>query len=78
MTPSSIGMILTMPLPQILQMTTTAIATSAMNQLVSQLLMAEGARFSPIAMMIGPVTTGGKNLMTFLEPYPLQIAESTR
>ena len=71
-------MILTIPLPQILQMMTTTIATSAIHQLALQLLIADGARFNPIAMMIGPVTTGGKYFMTLEEPHALQIAESTR
>ena len=51
-----------------LQTMTTTIATRATSQFVVQLLMAEGARLRPMAMMIGPVTTGGKNFMTFLLP----------
>ncbi len=67
-----------MPLPQMLQTMTTAIATRAIHQLVEQLLMADGARIRPMAMMMGPVTTGGKKRMTFLEPKALQIAERMR
>ena len=61
-------MILIMPLPQMLQTMTTAMATRAMPQLELQLSMAEGARCRPTHMMIGPVTMGGKNFMTFLLP----------
>ena len=67
-----------MPLPQMLQTMTTTIATRAIHQLVEQLLMADGARIRPMAMMIGPVTTGGKKRMTFFEPKALQIPASTR
>ena len=72
------GTILIMPLPQILQTMTTTMAARAMGQLVEQLLMAEGARIRPMAMMMGPVTTGGKKRITFLEPKALQIRDSTR
>ena len=61
-----------------LQTMTTTMATSATIQFVVQLLMADGARLRPMAMMIGPVTTGGKNFMTFLLPYTLQIKARTR
>ena len=36
--------------------------------IVAQLLSADGARQRPIAIIIGPVTTGGKNFITFLTP----------
>ena len=52
-----------MPLPQMLQTMTVPSATKASSQLAWQLLMAEGARIRPMAMMMGPVTTGGKNFM---------------
>ena len=52
-----------MPLPQMLQMMTVASATKASSQLLWQLLMALGARIRPMAMMMGPVTTGGKNFI---------------
>ena len=71
-------MILIIPLPQILQMMTTKIATRAMGQLVEQLFRAEGARIRPMEMMIGPVTTGGKKVITFLDPTDLQISARTR
>ena len=57
------GRILTMPLPQMLHTTTTPSATKASSQFAWQLLIAEGARIRPIEMIMGPVTTGGKNRM---------------
>ena len=78
MTPRRIGTILIMPLPQILQMTTMTIATSATHQQLSTLLIAEGARLRPIEMMIGPVTIGGKYFITLLVPYALKSAASRR
>ena len=71
MTPRRIGMILTMPLPQMLQATMMAMATMATHQLLEQLLMAEEDRFRPMAMMMGPVTIGGKKRMTLLAPKAL-------
>ena len=61
-------MIFTMPLPQMLQMTMMRIATIATIQLVEQLLIAVAERQRPIAMMIGPVTIGGKNFITRFTP----------
>ena len=52
-----------MPLPQMLQTITAASATKASSQLLWQLVMADGARIRPMEMMMGPVTTGGKNRM---------------
>ena len=63
-----IGMILIMPLPQMLQITMIRIATIATSQFVEQLLIAVPERQRPIAMMIGPVTIGGKNFITRLTP----------
>ena len=77
-TPIRIGIIFAMPLPQMLHTTITTRATRAMGQLVAQLLMAEGARIRPMAMMMGPVTTGGKNFITFLLPQALQMAARIR
>ena len=57
-----------MPLPQMLHAMTTTIASRAIHQLVWQLLMALDAKVMPMQMMIGPVTTGGKNRMTFCAP----------
>ena len=54
-------MILVMPLPHILQAMTTTIATTATSQLASQLLIAEEERIRPMAMMMGPVTMGGRS-----------------
>ena len=69
------------PLPQMLQTTMTASATIARVQFVAQPLTATpasfltatatGARPRPIAMMIGPVTIGGKQRMTRLMPNAL-------
>ena len=46
----------------------------AIHQLPVQLLMAEEDRFRPMAMMMGPVTMGGKKRMTFLAPNALNKA----
>ena len=54
---------MTIPLPQMLQTITVPRATKASSQLDSQLVTAEGARIKPIEMMMGPVTTGGKNFI---------------
>ena len=62
------GIIFTMPLPQMLHITIIAKAKIASGQLVAALLMALGASIRPIDMMIGPVTIGGKNLITLLMP----------
>ena len=67
-------MILTMPLPQMLQATMMAMATMATHQFLEQLLMADEDRFRPMAMMIGPVTIGGKKRMTLLAPNALNRA----
>ena len=60
-----------MPLPQILQTTITTMATNAIHQFAEQLLIADWERERPIAMMIGPVTIGGKYFITLLEPKTL-------
>ena len=78
MTPMRMGRILTIPLPQILQMMIARIATSAMGQFAEQLLMALYESISPIAMIMGPVTMGGKNLITFPAPNILNRRASTR
>ena len=57
------GRILTMPLPQMLHTITVPSATKASSQLDWQLVIAEGARIRPMEIMMGPVTTGGKNFM---------------
>ena len=61
-------MILNIPFPQMLKMMMTARATTARNQLVDALLIAEPARLSPIQIITGPVTTGGRNLITRFTP----------
>ena len=78
MTPRRIGIIFTMPRPQMLQTTTMTIATSAMPQLLEQFSTADFERLRPMAMMIGPVTTGGKYFMTFEVPKARKAAASTR
>ena len=67
-TPMIIGMILIIPLPKILQAMIATTAASAIHQLELQLFRAEEERVRPMAMMIGPVTTGGKKRITFLDP----------
>ena len=67
-TPSRMGMILIIPLPQMLHTIIMAIARRAIHQFWLQLLIAEPERMRPMAMMMGPVTTGGKKRMTFLAP----------
>ena len=52
-----------MPLPQMLHTITVASAAKASSQLLWQFLMALGAKIRPMEMMIGPVTTGGKNFI---------------
>ena len=60
MTPSSTGMIRIMPLPHMLQTMMIRVARRAIQTLAMQLLMADPESVRPMAMMIGPVTTGGK------------------
>ena len=54
-----------------------AIATTASHQQVEALVTAEGARFKPMRMMMGPVTTGGRNRITFFTPTSLMTAART-
>ena len=70
-----IGIILNMPFPQILKMIITANAVNAIHQLVEAFEIADGARDKPMQMIIGPVTTGGKNFMT---PTSLNISATAR
>ena len=70
-TPRSIGMIFAMPLPQMLNIITEANAIMAIGQLVAQFVIADGAKISPIEIIIGPVTTGGKKRITLFAPNPL-------
>ena len=51
-------------MPHILKAIITANATNAKNQFVEALEIAEDARLRPIQMITGPVTTGGKYLIT--------------
>ena len=50
-----------------LQAMTTTMATRAMNQSFEQFSIADCDRVSPMAIMIGPVTMGGKYHMTRLK-----------
>ena len=68
-----IGRILNIPLPQMLNMITTPSAIIASNQFCEAFAIADGASERPIQMIIGPVTTGGKNFITFLIPTSLMI-----
>ena len=70
-------MILVMPLPHMLKPMTIAMATTATSQLAEQLVIAEEESVRPMAMMMGPVTIGGKNRMTFFTPKALKSAERT-
>ena len=51
---------------------------SATGQQLEAELTATGARHSPMPMMIGPVTTGGKNFITRFTPQPFTTAETSR
>ena len=66
------------PLPHILNIIITASATNASNQLVEAFVIAEPASERPIQIMIGPVTTGGRNFITLLTPTSLIIKASTK
>ena len=77
-TPISIGMILNIPLPQILKTMIVPSAINASSQLLDAFEIAEGARLRPMQMMIGPVTTGGRNLMTRFTPTSFTISASIR
>ena len=71
-------MILNMPLPQMLKTIITARATNARNQLVEAFPMAEDARLKPIQIITGPVTTGGRYLITRFTPTIRMINDRTR
>ena len=77
-TPNNIGTIFAIPFPQILKKITIARAIMASGQHVAQLFNADGARHNPIAIIIGPVTTGGKNFITRFTPTNLMTRASTR
>ena len=78
MTPRRMGIIFTIPLPQMLQTITTAMATRATGQLAWQLFTALLESERPMDIMMGPVTMGGKKRMTLRTPKALKSAESTR
>ena len=56
---------------------TMAMAIIARSQSVLQLFIADGASMRPMAIIIGPVTTGGKNFITFFAPNNLTNAATT-
>ncbi len=57
-----------MPRPKIAAASTAKMPASATGQQVEALFTATGERTRPMPMMIGPVTTGGKNRITRLTP----------
>ena len=67
-----------MPFPQRLKTIIVPRAISARSQLVEALEIADGARESPIQMIMGPVTTGGRYLITFFIPISLIIKARIR
>ena len=69
--PSKIGIILIIPLPKMLKIITRTSAITASHQFFVQLFTADGASPKPIAMIIGPVTTGGKSFIILLIPTAL-------
>ena len=70
-TPRSTGIILMMPLPHTEDVMTVTMAMIANSQLVWQLAIAEPESTSPIAITMGPVTTGGKKCRIFWMPNDL-------
>ena len=72
------GIILIIPLPQMLHTTTTRMAIRATHQQLRMLPTAVPARMRPMEMMMGPVTTGGKSLITRLTPKAFTAAASTK
>ena len=67
-----------MPLPQILQATTRTMATMATSQSLAQLSTAVWERVKPMETIMGPVTMGGKNRITFPAPKTLIRKASSR
>ncbi len=55
------GMIFIMPLPHILQAMTTTIATTGDEPVGFAVIDSEEERIRPMAMMMGPVTIGGRS-----------------
>ena len=77
-TPSNIGTMRIMPRPHIEAQMVVAMATMASIQLVWQLVMAEPVSVRPMAITIGPVTTGGKKRSIRFTPYTLMRAAITK
>ena len=71
-------MILNIPFPQIVKTITVRKAIAASGQFAEAFANADGARPSPIHMIIGPVTTGGKKRITLFTPKALTSKASTR
>ena len=55
-----------------------ATARRAIHQLLLQFWIALPLRHSPMAMMMGPVTMGGKNFITLVAPKILNRPASTK
>ncbi len=70
-------MIFTMPFPNTDATITATMPASATGQHVDALFTATGERTSPMPMMIGPVTTGGKNRMTVFTPNAFTRPDTT-
>ena len=71
-------MILIIFLPQMLHTMMIRIASRAIHQFCVQFWMAEPESVRPMAMMIGPVTMGGKNRITFFAPKAANRPASTK
>ena len=76
-TPSKMGTIFTMPLPQMLHTTMTAIATTAMSQFDEAFVMAEEARISPVSYthLLGYQALGS---LHEAGPYALRVHRAAR
>ena len=66
------------PLPHMAVQMTMTMAVMASSQLAVQLWMAEPERVRPMAMTMGPVTTGGKKRMIRSVPKLLSKAAMTK
>ncbi len=67
-----------MPRPQMAVQMTMAMAVMARSQLPVQFWMAEPESVRPMAITMGPVTTGGKKRMTRAVPKLLSNAAMTK
>ena len=76
-TPMRIGMIFTIPFPNTEATITATMPASATGQQLDALFTATGESTRPMPMMIGPVTTGGKNFITVFTPNAFTREETT-